>query len=401
MRRSLRTLSWTAAAFVLALGWTTRGSAELRDAPEAGSSHAYSVEIVAELPDATETLKGVATFTAKGKDGENIKLEYRGGLNRSRKEKAAAGAGGRRPGPGGFGRRPGRPPLGPRGLFDAPTFAGLTQTTNKLTLTPQGEFVALEGTSQLPYLLGNLSLLIFEPFPAGDETAWEIKNDVGITEKNERRTFPRFGPRRPGDPAAGEKEKRTAGVELTKYKIAKTEGDLVTVEKTYALESPVVDGKGFAFDGQGTWVFDRSKSVPQKLDFRQVLTVKLNNVSVKIPITTKFQVMTEEQLAEHKKAQEKRQAEMKARLAKAQEQNQARRNAPLSAEQKAEVLKQLASDNMFDVRKGMRTLQFKNPDEPDAEISAALKKLEDHKNLGIRLQVKQIAKKWSAAKSDK
>ena len=188
---------------------------------------------------------------------------------------------------------------------------------------------------------------------------------------------------------------------MTKYKIAKTEGDLVSIEKIYALESPVVDGKGFAFDGQGTWVFDRAKSVPQKLDFRQVLTVKLNNVSVKLPITTKFQRMTEEQLAEHKKAQEKRQAEMKARLAKAQEQIQARRMAPLSAEQTAEVLKQLASDNGFDVRKGLRTLQFKSPDEPDAEISAALKKLENHKNPGIRRQVEQIGKKWSAPKSEK
>ncbi len=399
MRASWRTLTWTAAAFVLSMGWAKCGWAELRYGPQTGASHAYSVEITVELPDAVETLKGVIMFTAKEKAGENIKLDYRGGLGRFRKEKAAAG--GRRPGPGGFRGRPGRPAFGPRGLFEAPTFTGLTQTTNKLTLTPQGEFVALEGSSQLPYLLGNLSLLIFEPFPEGDLAAWEIKNDVAITEKNERRTFPRFGPRRPGEPVADENEKRTAGVELTKYKIAKTAGDLVTVEKTYALESPVVDGKGFAFEGKGTWMFDRSKSVPQSLDFRQVLTVKLNNVSVKIPITTKYQLMTEAELAEHKKAQEKRHADTKARLAKAQEQFQARRNAPLSAEQKAEVLKQLASGNMFDVRRGLRTLQFKNPEEPDAEITSALKKLENHKNPGIRRQVGQIAKKWSAAKSEK
>ena len=73
-----------------------------------------------------------------------------------------------------------------------PTFTGLTQTGNKLTLTPQGELVAMEGSSQLPYLLGNLSTLIFEPFPKGEETTWEIKNGVTISEKNERRTFPQI-----------------------------------------------------------------------------------------------------------------------------------------------------------------------------------------------------------------
>ena len=100
MHGSMRSFGWLGAAFLLALAWTESCSAELHYAPQPGSSHAYSVEIVAELPDARETLKGVIVFMVKEKAGEHIKLDYRGGLNRSRKEKAAAGAGGRRPGPG-------------------------------------------------------------------------------------------------------------------------------------------------------------------------------------------------------------------------------------------------------------------------------------------------------------
>lgn len=400
MRFSPRFLSAVGIALTLFLSVGTEGRAELRYAPETKATHAYSVEIVAELPDATETMKGVIVYHVKESKGDQIKLDYRGGLSRSRKAKAAAGA--RRPGPRGFGggRRPGRPAPGPHNPFAAPTFKGLTQSTNQLTLSPEGDVLAIEGSSQLPYLLGNLSTLIFEPFPGKQQNAWEVKNGITITETNERQSFPRFGPRRPGSDSANE-GKRSAGVETSQYKIAKTENDSVTIDKTYHLESPVVDGKGFEFTGQGTWVFDQAESFPQKLDFRQTLTVNVNNVSLKVPMTCQYERLTEKQLAAHQETQKKRQEEAKARLAKVQEQGKARRNAPLTAEQKADVLEKLASDRFGEVLRGLNTLRFKNPKEPDPEIAAALKKLADHKNPAVRRNAEQVAKKWTAVQSEK
>jgi hypothetical protein len=251
----------------------------------------------------------------------------------------------------------------------------------------------------LPYLLGNLSTFVFEPLPENQQPAWEVQNDIAISETNERQSIPR-GPRRPGANPSPSDGKRTAGVELSKYKIAGTEQDLVSIEKTYSLQSPLVDGKGFELAGQGTWVFDQAKSIPQKLDFEQVLTVSLDAVSVKVPITCKYELLTEEQLAEHRQAQAKRQEEAKAQLAEAQQQAQARRNAPFTPEQKAVVLKQLASDNLGEIRRGLNALQFKNPQEPDAEIAAALKTLASHANQGIRRQAEQIGKKWDRPENE-
>ena len=82
-------------------------------------------------------------------------------------------------------------PIG--GPFARAEFAGKTQTTNRLTLTPQGKVLAMTGESQLPYLLGNVSLLPFEMLPAAGERTWKIGSGVSITEKEENRGMP-FGP---------------------------------------------------------------------------------------------------------------------------------------------------------------------------------------------------------------
>ncbi len=351
MERAFRSPFVLCPVLAILFALAEQGRAELRYTPKAGASHAYSVEITAELPDATETLKGVIVYTVKEQQAEQTKLEYQGGLSRTRKTKAAAA-----PGPRGPRRPPGRPAPGMHNPFTTPTFRGLTQTTNQLTLGSRGEILAMEGSSQLPYLLGHLSTLVFEPFPDNPQAAWEVQNGIAITETNEHQTIPRFGPRRPGADASLPEGQRTAGVELSKYKIASEENGLVTIEKTYALESPVVDGKGFELAGQGTWVFHQAKSVPQKLEFDQVLTLKLDAVSVKLPISCKYELLTEEQLIEHQIAQEKRKEEMKAQLADAQEKAKVRRNIPFTAEQKAEVLKQLASTNMGEIRRGLTRL---------------------------------------------
>ena len=57
--------------------------------------------------------------------------------------------------------------LGPGGRLaqSADQPQGLTTTTNQISMTPTGEILELQGNSQLPYLLGNLSLMVIEPLP--------------------------------------------------------------------------------------------------------------------------------------------------------------------------------------------------------------------------------------------
>lgn len=187
----------------------------------------------------------------------------------------------------------------------------------------------------------------------------------------------------------------------TEFKIKKSEDKALTIDKTYVLKSTEIDGKSFEVEGRGTWVFDEAKGISRKLKFEQTVTVTDKNVSIKIPMTCKYEMLSKKQLAAYKEEQKKKQEEMKARLAEAREKAEIRRMKPLTAEQKAEVLKRLASDKFGEVLRGLNTLRFKDPQEHDAEIAAALKKLSDHKNFAVRMNAEQVAKKWAAPEEKK
>jgi hypothetical protein len=116
----------------------------------------YSVKIEAETPAGMETLSGIIAIKGRELQADAITVEYSGGLTKN--VKAKGGSGGR--GPRGFGPGGGIP----RSPFDRPDFRGLTNTTSEMVVTPTGGVKTMRGDSQLPYLLGNLSLFPFDFF---------------------------------------------------------------------------------------------------------------------------------------------------------------------------------------------------------------------------------------------
>ena len=116
---------------------------------------AYRVKIVVSTPSATETMQGVIVYTGTTANEQVLTVEYNGGLKKSTKSKTTS----RGPGGGRFGRRPGGPPI-PRSPWDQPDFRGLVTSTNTLVITRDGTVESMRGDSQLPFLLGNLSLMM-------------------------------------------------------------------------------------------------------------------------------------------------------------------------------------------------------------------------------------------------
>ena len=198
-----------------------RQSAPLRYQWKQGQVLAYEVQITADRSDVADAMKGVITYTVEGLDGEQGRVTYRGGLQRTKtpKPSQAAGVGGLP-----FGPRfclPGFPSF-PRSPFDSNPFKGLTTTTNQLTVTPQGSVQSMQGDSQLPYLLGNLSLIVFEPLSDKPEATWTVSSGVTITEGGGQRSGPPFfrPPGFPGSPfGGGQPDKQTAGSEATSLTI--------------------------------------------------------------------------------------------------------------------------------------------------------------------------------------
>lgn len=366
----------------------------LRYAWKDGQEFGYAVEITADLDDHTDTIKGMVLFTGQGSSDGQLKVLARGRMTRSRQSKPGRSTSseprrfGPRFGPG-FG-----PPSVPRGPFDANPFSGLSSSTNTLTVTPQGVVERLEGDSQLPYLLGNLSMLVFEPLPEEAKSSWSVENGLTISQQAVRRGPPFFAPRFPGGPFGDEPETRQAGSEKISLSIASVEGKLVTTKRAYRLTSPTTDGERFEISGEGTWVFNRELAASESLDFRQTLTATTGNVTVTVPMTIKYHRLSDEELQKERQDRERQLAEARQRL---EEMKQKRAAAPISPEQKDRMIEALKSSNPARVQMTLNGLREKEPQWIDAEIRAAVENLQTHANTRVQQTARELLAKWKSA----
>jgi len=398
-RRPRLLLATLAMSFVAALASSSASAQALRYASTANQKFAYKVEISADRNDVTEFLKGVVAFTVKDGSAEAIRVGYYGGLTKTQKAKpgASAGSPSRGPfrGPGGPGRGPGGPGRGPGGpprfggpsIFSNP-FEGLTQVANELVVTPRGEVRSLKGSSQLPYLLGNLSVMFFEPLPEAGETQWTVRNGVSITEGGGRSSRPPFF--RPGAPAT--EEKSTAASESATFAIESATEKLVVVSKTYKLNMPAGAGEDTSFEisGTGKWTFNRELQVPESLDFKQQLVVHDGNATVTIPVTIHYARLSPEELAAHEQQREEMIAEMKKKL-------EDRKNGVsegLPAEKKKEILANLNSDKKQVITSQMVQLKIMKPHPDDKDIALLIQKYIEDDNRPLRVMAQAAWGKW-------
>ena len=254
----------------------------------------YDITITMDTPTEMKTFQGQTVYKGVSSNPDKVTMRFSGKLNRSTKMKQRSGRFGI-PRFGGPPRRSGFP-FGP---FSAST--ALQQTTAKIELTPQGEFLALSGESQIPLPLGHLSLLVFETLPVQPQESWTSDNGILLGEKNNSGSrFPRppFGPR-------GVAEKTSSGSESAKYKVTSQDGHRVTIEKQYELDSPNSDPP-FTFGGKGSVVFDSEVGMFASADLKYDLKVSSKNVDVRIPVTVKYRMVSQEEVTE--RARKKKEA---------------------------------------------------------------------------------------------
>lgn len=355
----------------------------------------YDMAVTVEEGDRIVLLKGIIHYTVESADAEQLRITYNGGLPESVKLKPRSRSGGLPFGPS-FG-----PPRGltaiPPTPFSNPTFAGKTITSNRISLTPTGRVLLLEGESQLPYLLGNVSLLPFEMLPKGAEREWTLDSGVSISEEQEsRRPFGAFGPRGVFGPFANKSKSVQAASEITRYSIQSENEKLVTIKKSYQLTSSAAgDGDSFDMNGSGIWTFDTEEHVPHGLDANYKLVVRESNSSTTYPIHVKFSRLTEADLAkmeaETKKAREDHERKLAEEKAKAEK--------PLSDEEKQHVLAALTDKNrvLTEATAVLAELATKSPPVPDPEIVKAITRLIKHPDKQVSEAAIKALVKWSPA----
>ena len=253
------------------------------------------------MGDESLEMTGNPSYHAVSADTNRAVLRFRGTLMENRRPKVGAGGMAGAIGPRGP-RGPGR--MGPRGIGPAgpirprmgPSFSPLTgvglhgpMSWSELTVDPQGYITRQQGTSQLPFLLGNLSYLMIEPLAADSQPTWTVENDAGIIIRD---GIPHFGP-------DASTEGFVPARERTVYTVESTTDSLVTIRKQYEFRAAATSDEKppFEITGDGKYTFDRKQGVSAGLDFAMTVTLRKGGVSIEIPLKVTYDLLDEAEQA--------------------------------------------------------------------------------------------------------
>jgi len=361
------------------IGFCSANAAELKYEIKPQQVVPYKLKITAKTPSSEETMSGLIAFTGKATGDRKFTVTYVGDLSRSIRSKSGGGRGG-------F-RIPGPPPM-PSFFGRGVSFGGLFRSTNTLVVGQQGDIVSLTGQSQLPWLLGNLSVMPFEALPKEDQTEWKVGSGVSVTEEEESPFF--------GGPFRGNTRTKVGGKESAEYKILEDGEKLVSIQKEYHLTSPSAgkDDEAIEIDGTGTFVFNKELNCPESLDMKQTLVISKENSNVSIPVTIVWNRIPQEEWD----AAETKRNEMIAKAQKDRAERQAKADAAakeaagkkLEPKKKEEIMRDLNAKHWPDVANRLRSMKRFVPHPDDFDVALRVKELQTHNVLSVYKEAREL-----------
>lgn len=330
----------------------------------AKASYQYNIEV--DRDDYLTQLKGTVHYSSARTEDGSVRLEYSGGLAETVKPNPESSRGG-------FPRVP--IPIGPSRL----AIRGLTSNRNVVELAANGEVKSRSGDSQLPFLLGNLSLFPFERLADDDSTEWKSSSQTSIRRINS--IFPNFVPMPFGLPGREADEIRDAN-ERIQYRVLKTDEDVLLVEKTYRLQTSKSNRVSYRMTGKGEWTFDRLDHFPKSSEMQYELTISEGNTTTKIPIKLQFHKLTAEQV------------ETNARLAKEQaEQTKRLAESPFPDEEIASILADLNSTEVGKKHMALHKLIQRKPATIPPQLLESVRKIVKSSD-GLQIAADMVLRNW-------
>ncbi len=216
-----------------------------------------------------------------------------------------------------------------RGFGGIPDFPRTGLDNGKLMIDEFGQVTNFEGGDQLPYMLGPLAMLPLEPLSASALGTWSETKETTITRiQSEGRTIPGFPSslRRRispfGSPFANDdNEKRTVyqATETTTFTLGDTVNDLTGVKKKYELRSHDHPTTPFVhLTGEGLWQFNHKDGVPHAVEFKMQLNQTVDSITLRIPLTVKFEYVDPKVLIEERRVADEKAKEVAAKAAETQ-----------------------------------------------------------------------------------
>lgn len=269
------------------------GNGPLQYRWETGKSYAYSFHIEADEGETVETFTGTPSYVVRFAGANEIDITFNGRLMQSHKYKQGQ-------------RLPfGRPPRmrSPYSSFGGVGISGPGGSEHVLHLSERGQMQTVDGQSQLPYVLGNLSQLAIVPFPDDARGEWVETHNTTITLKphdDDRFPFPRlpFGPF--ADRDDGERLEAHERIEYKRDELVQDKsGNTIVIRKKYDLKTTqsIDDKPRVELTGEAQITFDLVLGLPRSLTARFKLVQNTENTSHRIPITITAKLLSEEERA--------------------------------------------------------------------------------------------------------
>jgi hypothetical protein len=256
----------------LPIGAASGDKAEaLRYGWKQGQKYLYSVRIEAKLESGAVVLTSLNNYGCVKADGKEFWLRQRNNLI-AHKEDADGKS---------------TPKILQSGLTAA-------ARTNEIRIDPFGQVLKSSGESQLPFVLGNISMLAIVPLSPEGKDSWEVKSDCVIRES---------APAKPVNPKIKKKTPPPQATtvdypaqEISTFTLGKKNGDIVVINKKYILKTRQEEnGKAhLEFQGEGSINFDAKLGVPRSMEFKGVL--KGSSRSSEVPITVSYKLLEGEEL---------------------------------------------------------------------------------------------------------
>ena len=349
-------LSLISLSSMTSVSWAQRLQYDLEKDQKASYEYDIQIDTSANLI----SYSGIVNYNVSLASDQLVRLTFQGGLSEQTKPNPNRGADNA--------VHFSRPFMLPS-IFTRSNFAGKSHSRNTIGMTRTGQVLTLDGTSQLPFMLGNLSLIPFEQLPAEETQTWKSDSGISITEDS---NSPRYTVRPFGPFAFQPPDRMQSATEVTSYRVLSNESGVVTIEKNYEMKTPDTgDRESFQMVGKGTWSFDVHDHLPSATDMKYFLTIKDGNTTTVFPINLRFAKLTAERL-------EAMQVEAKANLEKSQklaEERKAAASKPITGKELEEIVSNLNSSQMHDKHAALFKLSQRENIEADPKLVEAVRKI--------------------------
>jgi HEAT repeat protein len=362
----LRTGLAVAAALAALAGGLPRAAAdeaapELRYRWKPGQTYVYSVSIEADYGDYLDVLSGNAVYQVNSADQDGARITFRGGLAEKQQLK-----------PGQKGILLSRP----RMPFSPFTGVGAAKATD-MTVNDRGEIISIKGTSQLPYLLGNLSQLGIEKLPKDAQKTWQTSRELSIVESQSGLPHP-LGFR--------DDRNQIQATEDTGYTIDQATDDTATIKRRVQLKTAetVAGQPRVEIQEEGALTFDRKLGCFAKLEAQRKVIAREGGKVQETPLKISYRLLSESE---------------KADLAKTAEGAPLFPGEPLTEALQKQALDDLKSGDKGRQLKALLLLGVKEPAKPNREIAQALEDLFTGKDKPMHFSASRALVKWATPDS--